>query len=339
MNLDKFLGCIFGVAVGDALGMSFEVLSPAEIQNKVGRVDRFYPASINPKIFASERHLPAGAWTDDTQLTLATMEALIESSGRFDMDVIARRHVEAYLGDRRGWGRSTRNACKRLSEGVSWRESGEPGGSGNGVMMKIAPLGLYSSVTPFDRRRLLEFAEMTHREPYAIVAGCVHAWIVEDLARIAYARPLPFPNFSGMVQYYARMFEAELPSHENKISELAFLLYELQESGTLSRESPEELSLRFGGGTKAAFSAYNSFGLSYAMFLRNPNSFDAVYDAIAAGGDTDSNASIVGSLLGALHGEKIIPLDLVREVERSEWIRARTEVFYSICSQKKNNAP
>jgi ADP-ribosylglycohydrolase len=131
------------------------------------------------------------------------------------------------------------------------------------------------------------------------------------------------------------MFATELPPHENKISELALFLYELQKSGTLYRESPEELSLRFGGGTKAAFSAYNSFGLSYAMFVRKPDSFEAVYDVIAAGGDTDSNASIVGSLLGALNGEKVIPSDLVGQVERSEWIRERTRIFFEVCVNKK----
>jgi ADP-ribosylglycohydrolase len=66
----------------------------------------------------------------------------------------------------------------------------------------------------------------------------------------------------------------------------------------------DQIALNYGGGSCYV---YNSLPFSYAFFLRNPNSIETLYDVVSAGGDTDSNGSIVGSLLGALHGTSIFP--------------------------------
>jgi ADP-ribosylglycohydrolase len=63
----------------------------------------------------------------------------------------------------------------------------------------------------------------------------------------------------------------------------------------------------------------------------NPDPFNAVLDAVNAGGDTDTNASIVGSLVGALHGIKVIPAELLLELEDKQEIQARIEKFYKVC--------
>lgn len=329
MNLDKFKGCILGVAIGDALGMPVERMTAEKIREIVGELRDFLPASVNPKPFPEFEHMQAGSWTDDTQLTLAVMEALIESGGRFDMDVIARRHIEAYASTL-GWGRSTRNACKRLSQGVHWSESGEPGGSGNGVMMKIAPLGLLRSMntkTIDMPAESIAFAKMTHLATPAIVAGGVHEFAISML-----------PNFGPSIIFFGRFLESwaknleeKLPPHQDKISEQISLVLSMYHSGELVLETPETLGIRFGVGTKAAFSAFNSFALSYALFLRNPHSFDAVFDAVNAGGDTDTNASIVGSLLGAFNGMSVIPENLLTGLDRREFIEERIEKFWEVC--------
>jgi ADP-ribosylglycohydrolase len=48
--------------------------------------------------------------------------------------------------------------------------------------------------------------------------------------------------------------------------------------------------------------------------VRNPHSIDSLYDCVSAGGDTDSNGSMLASLLGALHGAAIFPKDLVDDL-------------------------
>lgn len=329
MNLDKFMGCILGAAIGDALGMPMETMSVDSIKKRVGYLittPTFLSTSTNPRPFSSLRHLPPGSWTDDTQLTLATMEALTESGGVFDMDKIAKKHVEAYQAERRGWGKSTKNSCLRLAKGVSWEYSGEPGGVGNGVMMKIAPLGLLQSI----KRQSIEvflgecvtYARMTHLGTQAVVAGVVHAAAIDFLAR---SSSLYVPAFLYGLHNIAYILESKLPTTGDKISEQIDKVIAHWQRYTDAGKIDSEISLRFGGGTSYA---YNSLGLSYALFVSNPNSFHVVWQTALAGGDTDSNASIVGSLYGALKGASFIPKHLLTGLERREYIEEAAKNFF-----------
>ncbi len=340
MNLDKFTGCILGVAIGDALGMPMETMSQEDIVKSVGLMvpPTFLPPSMNPHIFSSLKHLKPGSWTDDTQLTLATAEALIGSGGAFNMDMIAKKHIEAYQGERRGWGKSTANACKRLTEGVSWKDSGEPKGSGNGVMMKIAPLGLRQSIIQQDPAIFLKecvtYAKMTHLGTQAIVAGVVHAAAIDYLARHAYLSNIPV--FLSYLREVALIAEKDLSADEtgDKISwQIDRVLYYWRDY-ILPGRTDSKIALRFGGGTSYA---YNSFGLSYALFVSNPSSFSVIWQTACAGGDTDSNASIVGSLYGALNGASLIPKHLLSGIERREYLEEVAKRFFQVCNKQLFN--
>lgn len=341
MNLDKFTGCLMGVAIGDALGMPLEKMTTGEIHevlNKEG--EKFLPASISSRPFHSTSHLGPGCWTDDTQLTLATMEAIIAAGGKFDMDEIAKQHLLAFDGERRGWGKATTNACQRLKDGIHWSVSGQPGW-GNGVMMKIAPLGLRKAVRNINPlgfiSNCIDFAQMTHLLTPAIVSGIIHAWTIAELALIEKPELFSARTLLDLLYERAKYLEVLL-SHNSTDSIFNTISNQLNWLITLVRKSylvggkPRWLGTSFKSDESLAFSAYWSFGLSYAMFLRNPHSFDTVFDTLRAGGDTDSNAAIVASLLGALHGTKIIPTHLLEEVERGEEIQQRIKKFHEIVS-------
>ena len=72
---------------------------------------------------------------------------------------------------------------------------------------------------------------------------------------------------------------------------------------------------------------YDSIPFAYAFFLRKPLKFEAVIDVINAGGDTDSNAAIVGSLQGALLGKAYLPPEYLRGVNNPEPILASVDRF------------
>lgn len=351
MNLDKFLGCIYGVAIGDALGRPVETMTANGIRNSFGRIEKYESFHDH---FTGARY-KRGTWSDDTQLTLALMKALIDSGGNFDMDVIANGHIREFKeAGGRGWGPSTFKSCKKLSENTHWLESGNPNGAGNGVMMKIAPLGLWRSVLSEDPRifsdQCVTFAKMTHLGTPAIVGGVVHAFAVVSLAGRNNRKVEPLTLLR--ILYNLSVFledelECNLPtdkrwSPEDQISKTILDVVDYLDLGKYGNEDPhdlERLALKFFGGTSYA---PRSFGLSYAIFMKsclnpdNPDPFSAVFDAVNAGGDTDSNAAIVGSLVGALHGfEKAIPKELARDVEGSEEIRKLTTRFYDVCKQRR----
>ena len=68
MNEERFAGCLVGQAIGDALGMPFEFMSPESISARQGQVVEFLPSL----------GLAAGQYTDDTKMMLCIAESIVE---------------------------------------------------------------------------------------------------------------------------------------------------------------------------------------------------------------------------------------------------------------------
>jgi ADP-ribosylglycohydrolase len=145
--LDRFRGCLLGVAVGDALGMPVEGYTAYEIESKFGPVRDMMPA---PKGHFHSG-LAAGQFTDDTEETLLLAESMIESSGfsaeRFSDKL--RSWGSLWTLDEnlnRGIGFTTRSSVENMLAGTSWQESGLNIPT-CGSAMRAAPIGLLITAT------------------------------------------------------------------------------------------------------------------------------------------------------------------------------------------------
>jgi ADP-ribosyl-[dinitrogen reductase] hydrolase len=317
-NKDKVRGAFLGVAIGDALGKPIETFSYEKIKEKHGLV-RDYLDCSGHKWFDGDQK---GTVTDDTQLTLAVARAMIKSKG-FDLNSIAQEHVNEYKVTTAGWGSSTREAIKRIIDGVApniagYTETANRGG-GNGVCMKIAPVGLLFGQTNIIKRSdIAEFSMMTHWS--SIAASSAYAHLIA-VALCYQSNPKTFnrKNFVQNVVEMSEFGETILPETlTDKISDRFRLLtnYNLKE---------QEIIETYG---KGSCYVYDSLPFSYAFFLRDPNSIDSLYECVSCGGDTDSNASMVGCLLGALHGTKIFPKRLINGLVGKDDILAVADEFF-----------
>jgi ADP-ribosylglycohydrolase len=297
-----------GVSIGDALGMPVECFKRQQIVEQFGgRIDSYH-APTGHQFFDGKE---AGDTTDDTQLTLAVAEALIEA-GEFDMDALARHHVRCLGEDVGGWGKTTREAIERLREGVSWKSSGitdRPNrGHGNGVCMKVAPIAAYFLAKRVSAEKgvdlVADLALMTHQTSMAVSGGLAH---VQACGKCLESTPAHF-SVEGFIQVVLQASERGKifnPDKRTGPADLTARLGKLQEHKeyTLERTIAE-----FGGGS---YNVYVSLPFSYMFFCRNPHRVETLYEVASAGGDTDSNASMVGCLLGALHGASIFPGHLI----------------------------
>ena len=314
----KVRGALAGIAIGDALGMPVEGWTKEAIRKKFPEGIRKYedPRETGHKWFNGLR---AGATTDDTQLTASVLKAIMEA-GSFDMDVIAKYHALAMHEDNAGWGRTTKEAIRRLNNGVHWSESGKTDdskmGTGNGVPMKVTPLSLWYGCCGGEARngfnqKLVDFSAMTHYTRISALAGIVHTHILYSL--IANSDPKTYSldwDFIDLIRgifwwqsdenrgdptYYTVQHLNETPDS------LELLLYRLRdmmkEDWTL-----EQVHQEFGNG---GYYVLHSMTFTYAYFLRGHMSIQTLYDVVSAGGDTDSNGSMMGAMLGALHGIEI----------------------------------
>ncbi len=179
-----FQGCLLGLAIGDALGMPVEGMRASAIRSNFGRMYDFLDAPW--------RMLSAGQWTDDTKMMLCHARSIVEM-GSVDVDDTARQFIAWFeSNDWRGIGGATYASIKRLLDGVPPLESGEKGemAAGNGVAMRIAPVGL------IDCRHLERLREntrnvavITHDNQEAVAGGQAVAYAVARAARgdLAYA--------------------------------------------------------------------------------------------------------------------------------------------------------
>lgn len=318
LSRDRIRGMFLGVAIGDALGVPVETFDAVRIKHEFGRITTY----IQNPTHTWSAHKPAGMWSDDTQLTLAVAESIIET-GALDLENQAKWHM--YLLDEfgdLGLGGSTRDALNRLRAGAPPTESGKTQnpkrGMGNALPMKSAPIGaLFASqlrLTPVDGAhntalwfRTVElvagFTAMTHRTIVAVESALSHVYAVSHC--LTTERPIDPGQFLQLASgAAANANDLSLPG----VGDLADRLWRFR-SVNVSALADEQVAALNGDD---AFLVRNSLLVAYACFLRHHDSVLSLYEAIAAGGDTDTNASITGSLVGALKGASVFPDHLVR---------------------------
>ena len=338
---DKIRGMFYGIAIGDALGAPVETFTHHKINDLHGFVDH-YIEPTGHKWF--DGRLP-GFITDDTQLSLAVAKALITAKD-FNMDEIAKEHVKA-LKNPAGWGGTTRRAIQRIDKGIHWSRSGieeqtgTAAGAGNGVPMKIGPVSAwYCSLREAhpSNIHIAEFGAMTHYTDMGVTSGFIHFDALNYCFTVNHPCSFSDKYFCddliasfGTIQEAMEQFEPKLRYLEDNLVKPIRDLKRITEHQTNKDKymiwSDHTIREVFGNGSCYV---YTSLPFSYAFFLRNPHSFQSVLDVVNAGGDTDTNGSLVGSLLGALNGPSVFPQELIAGLQCREELDATIDKFNEI---------
>lgn len=297
--------------------------------------------TVKPTLVAKlTPEVPHGSTTDDWQLTDAVRKSLIRRE-RFDLTDQALMHVQAYQSSTSGWGGTTRDSMKQLQE--YFDSKGNLGrspldapvvqpnrGSGNGVAMKITPLALMhllnknNSNFGYDAAlsQVADLGRMTHSDPrawaaaYAVFCVMLTDWPLNDFSDKKALLDTVLAHLSSFERRYGSGGLKRFSSY------LKVLLDESLLMGPI-----ENLRDKVGTGCIST----ESVVFSIALFLRNPYDFrTGVLEAVNAGGDTDTVASMVGGLIGSLVGPEGIPADWVsHNAEFAKAESAAKELFYA----------
>lgn len=142
-QVDRARGALWGLALGDALGMPTQTLTREQIRVTYGRIDSLRDATADQPV---SHGMPAGSVTDDTEQALLLGDLLVEGHGRVPPGRLAAALV-AWERDMRTrnaddlLGPSTRRAIDAILAGADPRTSGRHGNT-NGAAMRIAPVGI-----------------------------------------------------------------------------------------------------------------------------------------------------------------------------------------------------
>lgn len=322
-EIDKIRGCLWGIVLGDALGAPLEGYSAEKILEIHGERVTDFKQPLGHKWFDGQ---PLGFWTDDTQLSLAVLKGLLEAG--FDLDVQAKHHALAMAESTEGWGYTTQDSIRNLKNGVHWSKSGITDnphrGSGNGVPMKLAPLAVWSYIQGYpEYKKIIQFSAMSHYTEMSAYAAVAH---YHAIVYCLGCTPDNFQQKSFLDEitkeaYVAGFVEnAKLDPPLNKLKDNLRSKFELLYN--MSDGIPFE---------KGGCYVYESLPFTYAYFLRDPT-IEGFYDVINAGGDTDTNGSMFGALLGALHGINVFPQKLIDGIQNKDHIEKLIEDFIrTIC--------
>jgi ADP-ribosylglycohydrolase len=300
---DRAAGALYGLAVGDALGMPTESLPRPEIVARYGPLlEEFQPGAPDQPLAPG---LPAGTITDDTEQALLLAELIIEGDGAVDQAKFARRLL-AWEEDMRARGSlsllgpSTKRALSALLTGTPLTETGRSGTT-NGAAMRITPVGVATPAADPDLliERVVCASRVTHNTGVALagaaaVAAAVSAGVagagVADAIEAAVAaagRAAGRGHWVAAAGVAARISWATGLTAARPPDEVLDIVYTLVGTGLATQES-----------VPAAF----------ALLAAAPDDpWLACRMAASAGGDCDTIAAITGAIGGACHGVTALP--------------------------------
>ena len=303
---DAAAGALIGACVGDAAGATLEFLghvpSAAEVERAMampgGGVWRVAPGQI----------------TDDGELTLCLAMALAGSDG-FDVESIARKYAAWIQWEPFDIGVTTRQSlgcfvepewkavCDAEGYAVAMRRAAEQrcmASKANGSLMRASPLGVWG-------RRLSssQLADSAKRDSSLSHpnASCCDAVACYSIA-IAHL----VEHLGDRTGAFAR---AEAWAEGNAVAEVRAWLGEAR-AGVVVPFQPQDGFVRI------------AFTHAFRHLLEGSSYVEAIRAVLGGGGDTDTNACIVGGLVGAACGAESIPQAMVRAVlecdtERGRW--------------------
>jgi ADP-ribosylglycohydrolase len=291
-DMNRILGSILGGAIGDCLGGPHE-----------GRKE--------PVVFS---HQFEWRISDDTQLTLATCEA-ISKAKRVDPQSISETFVDWYQSSRfTGLGASTYKALSELCIGGHWALVGRKGerAAGNGAAMRIAPLAFcLDPKDPAARTVIRDVCRITHHHEEAYVGALAVAMAIHEA-------------LNGKWQGESDL----LPIIINYLpdSSVRDRLVELAEvNGSISLK---DLASRMGASGYVVESV--PLALYASQRLKNLGFAKLMEELIMAGGDTDTIASIAGQITGTIIGQDGLPKEWKEKLPDQEMILCIAREFASV---------
>jgi ADP-ribosylglycohydrolase len=291
----RFRGCLAGLALGDALG------APIEFESLEGIKSTYGPTGISD--LSPWGRFPAGCFTDDTQMSLATARGMIRHS-RSGGSVF-----RCVLDEYKAWRRTQTDPWECREPGSTCLEALGSGSFGTpeqpinrskgcGGVMRVAPAGLaFEPGNAFDHAS--RFAALTHGHPTGHLTAGFLAEMISSIASGATLR---------QALKSARKPLRERQGHEETLEAVA-------EAESLATK-PVPL-VKAIGSLGEGWVAEEALAIAIFCALRFERDFTAgVTASVNHSGDSDSTGCITGALLGARLGIQALPPRWVERLER-----------------------
>ncbi len=327
--LDRFKGCLFGGAIGDAMGYAVEFMNIEQIREQYG------PKGIT-KLPCNNG---SALISDDTQMTLFTANGLLTCMTQRRLNG-PDRETERYLHNAyMDWLRTQRINGSRFADNVSWiynvpelHRVRAPGGTclraltsgimgtlehpinsskGCGGVMRVSPIGLYYDPARYDPKQIdllgAKSAALTHSHPLGFISA---AALVRIISLTVYGDYAGASALFDVVRDAIRAIDEEFARYEKTKKLTALLTTAMELAASPGEDRAHIATLGEGWVAEEAVAIAVYCALKYQTVFDN-----AIVAAVNHSGDSDSTGAITGSILGAHIGYNAIPTTYIDQLE------------------------
>lgn len=314
---DKFRGALLGMAIGDALGMPADGMTPYEVIRSFQSLDGFFRRP--------DQGMDAGQYTSNAQMALVLAKAMSLPAG---MDGAPEQYLS--MKSPKELSPGVRKSLDRLRAGLG-KQSPACGASAD-FLPRVVPVGLWAAATKAGAGSMLracrDAAQPTHSDKKAIISSYAVARIVMESASRSKDINSPYRLYEAgdsllsRIASVVRDAEARLPPGEAP-DDLFWMRLRDVMSMLSAHKSPLEAAAMFGTGG----STRDVVPVALFCFLRAPDDYKSCMEAANLGGLASIRASLVGGMVGAFAGEGAFPMGLRNAVENSSRITALAEAL------------
>lgn len=303
---NQYLAAIIGHAVGDAMGFPTEFSKREELLKN----------PVLEMIDSPDVGLPAGSWSDDTAMEIATIDSFIHKKC-FDYKDIMDRWVKwineseyTSTGVTFDIGRTCLKAIKKYCNGSAPLQCGSTSinENGNGSLMRILPVALYAYTRNLDdisiQRLTDEMSSLTHAHEVSRLGCYIYMQLVicllkgyekEDAYR--YVQDLDYSSYNvNSINLYTRILDGQIEGQ---------ILDDIKSTGYI----------------------VDTLECVLWIFMNARNYKEAIIASTNIGGDTDTIGAIVGSMAGIYYGIDSIPSKWLDKLQRKEYLVELTSKF------------
>ena len=317
-RLSRAYGALAGLALGDALGMPTQAMSPEQIRAVYGTITGLVDGDASQPYAPG---MPAGSVTDDTEQALLVASLLIRgrgsSSGRVALNAVEFAHALLAWEDsmiERGsldlLGPSTKAALERVRAGEDPLTVGGEGTT-NGAAMRVTPIGI--AVSTEDPEAFAEAVWSSCRVTHATRQGFQSAALVAAAVSFGIDWDTPSPSDMTALLWKALTYVDSLPERGAWTPDpdvVAATRRAMQLVANPVSSSLEHLIEQVGTSVASA----HAIPMAFALLARDPSP-RALLDAANIGGDTDTIGAIAGAILGGLLGVEAFDAAMLAQVE------------------------
>ena len=298
--MSKIKDVVIGHAIGDAMGVPVEFC----IREKL------LAHPVTKMIGYGSHDVPAGTWSDDTSMEIATMDSMINQGGKINCEDIM-MNFYYWLKDAKytpygevfDAGRTCIKSIISFSKGYDISECGQKDeySNGNGSLMRILLIAYYCYYNKLKEEEIFE--------------------VVKNVSSLTHAHEISVLGCYIYVNYIIKLLEGKDKFESyNLIKLIDYSMFTEESLEVYKRVLKEDIEKYSIDEIKSSGYVVDTLEASFWILLNASSFKEAIIGAINLGNDTDTIAAITGSMAGILYGYNSIPQEWLDKLAKRDYI-------------------